>query len=489
MVYENKNALFNNNIKTLFNDLMRQVNGQNNTMVLGSPVLTYGSSDAEKLKNDAFDVIRNGVLSTIATAETVLTTDCDVADLSNAKILVYLNAANEIKLLRGAVVLGTTGAVCPATPEGGLKIGEIDINTTGAAFVGGTTSLNDGAIDMTITFANKTDLAPAMSTYDPKHWLHQTNLRTLLDAINAVNIADGETKLLTNPTIAIGSDKKKVKHNDLHLIKDGVISKIATGEVAFTATTHDITADNTKAQEATYLIYLDGSTVKILKGTTADADSVCPALPAGKVRLGEVKIVVAQGTSDFDATTDDLDAGHLTATFTTKVDVPSTFTLTYGQKHYLHQYNLLTIVEDIVARLNAASGSKLLNNPTFSKGSGNTRVAHAAFQAQRGTTMVSKAAETTGVALTATTHNLATGTGAVYVLYLDASNDVKIVMGTATAGGVGAVAPATPANGFKLGEIKIVNASSGTFTANTTHLDATDITTTYTNKIDTLNLI
>jgi hypothetical protein len=492
-MYSEKNSLFNRNLKNLLNDMVGQINNQNNTPILKTPVLTYGSSAPAKIKNNAFDVVRDGVLKTIATAETALTaTTHNIADGSGAVFLVYLDADDDIKILKGDSTVGGTGAVCPDTPEGGLKIGEVKVVMSGGAFVAATTSLNDGT-GLTATFTNSTDVAPALATYEPKHWLHQTNLRTLLDAINALNIGSGEVKMLSNPTIAIGSaSKAKVKHGDITYIKDGVISTVAGGEVEFTATTHDITSAEAKEQEAQYLVYLDGSDVKILKGTTADADaSALPALPTGKIRLGSCKVVVDAGTDDFDASTDLLDAGHLTTTFTTSVDVMSDFSLSYAAKNYLYQFNLLQFIEGMVSSLNFMNKNKVLGNPTLARGSNNTGVAHAAFTVLKNGTFVTKGAESTGVALTATTHNVAAGKARRFNVHLNADNNVAFLAGDAVdvANHANAVCPATPANSLKIGELVIRNASAGVFTAATTHLNATDITTNYINKVDMLDLI
>jgi len=154
--------------------------------------------------------------------------------------------------------------------------------------------------------------------YENKNALHNANLKAILNEIvDGINAAGG-TRLLSNPTLAIGTTKSKIKHNAFDIMKDGVVSTINTGEVAFTATTDDL-EDGTGA---IYLVYLDGSTVKILKGTATSGgtDAVCPATPAGKVKLGEVKIVNSSGAL-FDATTTLLDASGLTVTYTNKIDV------------------------------------------------------------------------------------------------------------------------------------------------------------------------
>lgn len=96
----------------------------------------------------------------------------------------------------------------------------------------------------------------------------------------------------------------------------GVLSEVAAQEKAFTATTDDIAASASVEREAIYLVSTDGTNLFILKGTTANKGAaVPPALPAGRALVGYVRIIVAAGATNFDATTDDLDAAHLTTTF------------------------------------------------------------------------------------------------------------------------------------------------------------------------------
>lgn len=135
----------------------------------------------------------------------------------------------------------------------------------------------------------------------------------------------GDDFLLNPALLAIGTvSKKEVAHGTFTKSVGGAVAEVAAAEVGFTATTHDITADPNKVQEAIYLLSVDAAgTVTITKGATADEGAaVPPALPAGEAPLGTVKIKVAAGATDFDATTDDLDAAHLTTTFTDIDDEP-----------------------------------------------------------------------------------------------------------------------------------------------------------------------
>lgn len=154
-------------------------------------------------------------------------------------------------------------------------------------------------------------------SYPSRTYLHNKNLKELLDDVIAAVNRQNNTTVLGNPTLAIGtSSKAKVKNSAFAVMVDGVITAISATETAFTATTHDI-ADG---KEAIFLVYLDGSTITLLKGDDADADeAVCPDTPAGKVKIGEVKI--AASGAIFNATTDDLDAAHITDTYTNKIDL------------------------------------------------------------------------------------------------------------------------------------------------------------------------
>jgi hypothetical protein len=106
--------------------------------------------------------------------------------------------------------------------------------------------------------------------------------------------------------------------NTVTYLNKGVFKSKTTAEVAFTATTHDITAVAGSVQEAVYLISLqaDGTPI-ITKGATATGagNAVIPSTPAGETAIGYLRLAVAAGSTDFDATSDDLSAAHLTDTY------------------------------------------------------------------------------------------------------------------------------------------------------------------------------
>lgn len=120
--------------------------------------------------------------------------------------------------------------------------------------------------------------------------------------------------------LAIGtSSKKAVKiANTVEFSVNGSALKKTTAEVAFTATTMDIAASTSVAREACYLLSLDASgNATITMGDIASGagNGVVPATPADQCPIGYVRIRVAAGSTPFDATTDDLDAAHLTCTY------------------------------------------------------------------------------------------------------------------------------------------------------------------------------
>lgn len=486
MSYSSKDVMHNANLKQVINDVITQMNNQGGVAIVGSPALAIGSSSKAKVLNGAFTVVRNGVVSTIAGGETAFTaTTHDIADGKEAIFLVYLNGSNVVTLLKGADA-GADEAVCPDTPDGGLKIGEVKISVTGAIFNASTDELD--AAHITDTYTNKTDVPIALTDYSDKHWLYQDNLEGVITDMIEIVANKDVPRLVSNPNLAIGtSSKAKIKHDAFTYVLNGEFTTITGGEVAFTATTHDVT----DGEGAVFLVYLDGSTVKISKGTstTGGTGAVCPTTPAGKLKLGEVKIVTSGAL--FDATTTLLDAATVTDTYTNKTDLVATADFSFsglGQEDYMYSYSFKTLLDDIEEDLNAVSNDKLLGNPTLAIGSSSKKkVKNSAFSVMRDGVISTIASTETD--FTATTDDLAKSTGAVYNVYLDATNTIKILKGTATAGGVGAVCPATPSGGMKIGEVKIVVNADAIFNATTDDLDASHITDTYTNKTDVFEAI
>jgi hypothetical protein len=143
-------------------------------------------------------------------------------------------------------------------------------------------------------------------------------------------LVDGSDRVIGTPGLAIGtSSAAAVKIvNAFGLVVAGGFETKASAEVAFTATTHDITNSTAKIQEAKYLLSIAaGGTVTITMGVIADEnESDIPAIPADEVPLGVVTIQVAAGATPFNASTDLLSAAHLTDTYEDyhEVDLPGT---------------------------------------------------------------------------------------------------------------------------------------------------------------------
>ena len=140
-----------------------------------------------------------------------------------------------------------------------------------------------------------------------------------MDLLDEMNFQMGNF-CLNDPGFVIGSSApEKVKiTNTTKFLSDGVFKSKSTAEVAFTATTHDIPADADSVQEAVYLatIAADG-TVTLTMGAIASGsgNALLPERPATGTPLGYVRIAVAAGSTDFDASSDALSDGHLTDTF------------------------------------------------------------------------------------------------------------------------------------------------------------------------------
>jgi len=129
------------------------------------------------------------------------------------------------------------------------------------------------------------------------------------------------TRALASAGLAIGtaSKAKLLIANTVIFMIAGLYYSKATAEVAFTATSMDIAANASSVQEAVYLLSLAANgTATITKGTTAAGagNAAIPATPASNVAIGYARVAVAAGTTPFDASTDELDAAHLTVTYT-----------------------------------------------------------------------------------------------------------------------------------------------------------------------------
>lgn len=133
------------------------------------------------------------------------------------------------------------------------------------------------------------------------------------------------TKLLGTAVagLTIGStSKKEIRQNTaVDWMLNGVKqSQKAAAEVGFTATTHDISPNASTVQERCYTVYLTSAgALAILAGPQAtgsgNAKIQITGIPYNSVILGYLRLEVAAGSTPFDATTNDLDAAHLTDTY------------------------------------------------------------------------------------------------------------------------------------------------------------------------------
>ena len=155
-----------------------------------------------------------------------------------------------------------------------------------------------------------------MDALDAKYGMRNQDLMTGLD--NRTTAL--RNMCLSSAGLVIGSvSTAKVKiANTVTYLSDGVFKSKTTAEVAFTTTTHNITASASAVQEACYLLTLasDG-TPTLTMGTiaTGSGASYLPSVPSGGTPIGYVRVAVAAGSTSFAANSDALSAGHLTVTY------------------------------------------------------------------------------------------------------------------------------------------------------------------------------
>jgi len=97
---------------------------------------------------------------------------------------------------------------------------------------------------------------------------------------------------------------------------------VAAQEVGFTATSDDIADPDTDPREAIFLVTVDaGGVVSLTRGADAAEDAAVATSPtSGEAVLGQV-FIQHNGTAVFNATTDDLDAAHLTVVYSDAKDL------------------------------------------------------------------------------------------------------------------------------------------------------------------------
>lgn len=131
--------------------------------------------------------------------------------------------------------------------------------------------------------------------------------------------------------IGSGSKAKVLIGNTVQFSVNGGAYTKTTAEVSFTATTMDIQANAASVQEACYLYSLqaDGTPVVTMgEIATGAGNAVVPATPEDTSAIGYLRLAVAAGSTSFDASTDLLDAAHLTDTYVDLHLNPSDFNAT-----------------------------------------------------------------------------------------------------------------------------------------------------------------
>jgi len=138
----------------------------------------------------------------------------------------------------------------------------------------------------------------------------------LMDTFDELN-TNLKYRALTIPTLAISATATQFKFTStVKYLHNGIFkSKSALDNIAFTATTHDIPADADTVQEACYLLCLNAAgtaTVHMGEIASGSGNALLPEIPTGLTPIGYVRVTVAAGTDDFNATTDDLSETWIT---------------------------------------------------------------------------------------------------------------------------------------------------------------------------------
>jgi len=118
--------------------------------------------------------------------------------------------------------------------------------------------------------------------------------------------------------IGTGSTAKVKIGTTVVYLHNGVFKSKTTAEVDFTATTHDIPANAASVQEACYLVCLNAAgTITLHMGAiaTGSGNALLPEIPSAVTPIGYLRLAVAAGAVDFDASSDALSAAHLTDTY------------------------------------------------------------------------------------------------------------------------------------------------------------------------------
>lgn len=209
----------------------------------------------------------------------------------------------------------------PSAPLIGLEV----LATLDSSYPPGGYAFNPGAVLQTLGNYDKAPTAVAVLPQPNGGWSGEFDWAT--SKLKVLKGGGVSNLSLTAAGLAIGTSKPTVKiANTVTFLIAGVFKSKTTADTAFTATTHDITALAGSVQEAVYLVSLNASgTVTLTKGTTATGagTALVPATPTGNAVVGHVRVAVDAGATDFDASSDDLDAAHLTVTYTDLAHSPN----------------------------------------------------------------------------------------------------------------------------------------------------------------------
>ena len=431
--------------------------------------LAIGSASAAKVKivNTTY-FLHDGLISAKTTAEVAFTaTEHDLADGDEAVYAVTLAADGTPHLTMGTSATGAGNADPPSLsdlPEDEALIGYVRVLTVGAVFDASTTDLSAGTVTDTYYDAAMVPFDAVLSPY--------TRFGTDLAAVQNVM----QNRTLAPPGLAIGTDATKVLiANTVVFSLGGILYSKTTAEVAFTATAHDIAADALTVQEAVYLLSIVANgTVTITKGTVAAGagSAAIPAVPASQVPIGYVRVAVAAGAVDFDASSDDLDDAHLTVTYVDLSFIAPTLTCLSADVQAEFNKVLDTLGNQALSAAGVAIGSV----------SAATVKTAATVVYVRDGVFASKAAFV--VAFTPDKHDIeadaSTAQEAVYLLTLNEQGAPTLTKGTVASGAGNAVSPATPDGHIVLGAVRIEVAAGATdFDAGTDLLSAAHITDTY----------
>jgi len=134
-----------------------------------------------------------------------------------------------------------------------------------------------------------------------------------LRALKCHCVSDAALQIGTTSTAKVENNAAAVC-----IVNGQFVTLAADTETAFTATTDDITASANEVREAVYLLLVDSAGAsRLLKGDeeSGAGNAVAPHAPEDEAVVGAIRIAVAAGSTNFDATTDALSEAHITDTY------------------------------------------------------------------------------------------------------------------------------------------------------------------------------